>query len=59
MAEETGKKNDATVAKKKKISRMSVQEIEKELKQVQEKMGGLSSVHAQQLVKRKRVCAGQ
>jgi len=39
--------------KKKKISKMTIIEIEKELKTLAEKMGGLGSRHAQQLLKRK------
>ncbi|MFH1383961.1 MAG: hypothetical protein ABIH47_03230 [Candidatus Omnitrophota bacterium] len=40
-------------AKKKKIARMDINEIEKALKHVKEKMGGMGSHYAQQLLKRK------
>lgn len=39
--------------KKKKINRLSLKELEKKIKQTEEKMGSLSSSYAQQLLKRK------
>ena len=68
MAEENGAQPEAqeqkapaesgtasTVTKKKKITRMSLDEIEKALKKVSEKMGGLDSHYAQDLIKRRDV----
>lgn len=46
-------KKEETEAKKKKINRLTLQEVEEKIKEVQEKMGGLSSAYAQQLLKRK------
>ena len=43
--------------KGKKISRMTLQEVEAELKTVQEKMGGFQSHFAQDLLARKKVLA--
>lgn len=42
-------------AKKKKISRMSLADVEKALKSAQEKMGGVSSKYALKLQQRKDV----
>jgi hypothetical protein len=44
--------------KKKKISQMTLEEIETRIKTVQEKMGGLGSQYAQQLLKQKQVLGG-
>lgn len=46
--------DEAAVPKKKKISRMTMAEINAELKAAQEKMGGSGSHYVQQLLKRKK-----
>jgi len=50
MAEE---KKEAQAKKKKKINRLTLKELEKKIEQVQQKMGGLTSIYAQQLLTRK------
>jgi len=55
---EDAKKEEALSAgssdKRKKVSRMSIAEVEKELKVTQEKMGGLSSRYSLHLLLRKK-----
>ncbi len=51
MAEE--EKKEAAEKKKKKINCLTLKELEKKIEQAQEKMGGLSSSFARQLLKRK------
>ncbi len=46
-------KKEAQVKKKKKINRLTLKELEKKIEQVQQKMGGLASAYAQQLLRRK------
>lgn len=48
-------KEGAGQKKRPKVSRMTLQEVEKELKAVQEKMGGFQSHFAQDLLARKKV----
>lgn len=45
--------------KKKKINRMTAQEIDKKLDEVKQKMGNLTSRYALELIKRKRQLLGQ
>jgi len=40
--------------KKKKINRLTLKELEKKIEEVRQKMGGLNSFYAQQLLKRKK-----
>lgn len=44
--------------KKKKINRLSLKELEKKIQQTQEKMGGLTSIYARQLLKRREQLLG-
>lgn len=44
--------------KRKKVTQMSLREVEQELKTVKEKMGGFCSRYAQDLLQRKKVLAG-
>jgi hypothetical protein len=44
---------EAPPAKKKKINRMTLEEIKEKLKAVEERMGGFESKYAQELLKRK------
>ncbi len=46
-------KKEAQAKKKKKINRLTLKELEKKIEQVQQKMGGLTSIYAQQLLRRK------
>lgn len=48
-------KENVSEKKRIKVSRMTLQEVEKELKVVQEKMGGFQSHFAQDLLARKKV----
>ncbi len=50
-------KEGASKKKRVKVSRMTLPEVEKELKTVQEKMGGFQSHFAQDLLARKKVLA--
>jgi len=55
MSEEKEKRAEpASPPKKKKVNRMTLEEIEAKLKEVKEKMGGHESKYAQELLKRKR-----
>ncbi|MBU4141089.1 MAG: hypothetical protein KKA80_04275 [Candidatus Omnitrophica bacterium] len=45
-------------AKKKKINRLTLKEVEKKIQEVQEKMGGLTSSFARHLLKRKEQLSG-
>lgn len=62
MAEENTQSAGETAAptnqKKKKIAQLSRTEIEAKITEVQEKMGGLGSQYAQQLLKRKKALGG-
>lgn len=44
---------EAPTKKRKKVNRMTLEEIEKKLKEVKERMGGITSRYACQLLKRK------
>jgi len=58
---ETAQAAEETVSasqKKKKISQMTLEEVDAKIKTVQDKMGGLGSQYAQQLLKRKQVLGG-
>ena len=46
-------KKETQAKKKKKINRLTLKELENKIKQVQQKMGGLTSAYAQQLLRRK------
>ena len=46
-------KKEAAEKKKKKINCLTLKELEKKIEQTQEKMGGLTSFYARQLLKRK------
>lgn len=51
--EEQKEKTAPGEKKKKKINRLSLKELEKKLKETEQKMGSLTSSYAQQLLKRK------
>ncbi len=46
-------KKEAGAKKRKKINCLTLEELEKKIQEVQEKMGGLTSTYARQLLKRK------
>jgi len=51
--QEAVKGSAAAAAMKKKIAKLSIQEVEEKLKDVEAKMGGLNSKYAQHLMDRK------
>ena len=52
-------KKEAQEKKKKKINRLTLEELERKIQEVQSKMGGLSSSYALQLLKRKERLLGK
>lgn len=62
MADENTPNTEQTSAptnqKKKKIAQLTRAEVETKITEVQEKMGGLGSQYAQQLLKRKKALEG-
>jgi hypothetical protein len=62
MADENNSSTEQPVAatnqKKKKIAQLNLAEVEAKITEVQEKMGGLGSHYARQLLKRKKVLGG-
>ncbi|MFA5369686.1 MAG: hypothetical protein WC300_03100 [Candidatus Omnitrophota bacterium] len=58
VSESAGPKQEEGVKKNKKMNLMSLKEIDAKMKDVQEKMGGLKSRYAKQLLKQKELLGG-